>query len=172
MRPLLHDELVSLRPWELADAPLVCLASRDAYVAGMAGIRRQCGLRSATRWVVARQQVGEFQCSLALVDRLTCQAAGEVGVVADSRYYVGYLYYWILASERGRGLATAGARLLCDWAQSQGPLTLITAFASDRNLASRKVLQHLGFHRGRACGDYAGYPGVRDTFGYFRFPPR
>lgn len=45
---------------------------------------------------------------------------------------------------------------------------MVTAFVSERNLASRRVLEKLGFVRAGQSTLWAGYPGPRDTCSYFR----
>lgn len=151
---------MELRPWESYDLALVLEAAQDDYVAKMAGIRRRCGERAARRWMAERD-------SLVVVERATGQGVGEIGLLVDAEGYSGELYYWLLTGARGRGLATAAARLLCRRALEE--LRVISAYASDRNPASRRVLEKAGFHRGRRCNRYAGFAGPRDTYTYFLF---
>ena len=138
---------------------LVQEASRDPYVRRMLGLRSGCGKRAAENWIL-RSDGNSW-----VID-LDGQAVGEVGLTPDPYGYSAQLYYWVVTSRRGQGLAERAARLACEQA---GGLYL-TAYVSARNLASVRVLERLGFRRGRRVADYAGYPGARDTDSYFRLP--
>ena len=47
---------------------------------------------------------------------------------------------------------------------------VLTAYVSERNVASVRILEKLGFQRGGLIRQYAGYPGASDTYTYFRLP--
>ena len=54
---------------------------------------------------------------------------------------------WRLAgSSRGRGLATEAGRAAVDWGFSEGGLRRIVSIYEPENVASGKVMEHLGFH--------------------------
>lgn len=91
---------------------------------------------------------------------------GEVGLELDAFGYSALLHYWVVPRARGQGLAERAARMVCDRAVG----LILTAYVSERNLASLRVLEKLGFQRGGRIRQFAGYPGPRDTYTYFRLP--
>lgn len=133
---------VSLRRWKLEDALLVQEASLDAYVAGMIRVTPGCGRTAAQNWIRRAME----SHSRVIVEG--GEALGEVGITPDAFGYSGVLHYWVLARARGRGLAQRAAALAC---QGAGKL-LLTAIVSERNAASVKVLEKLGFQRGAHQG--------------------
>jgi RimJ/RimL family protein N-acetyltransferase len=151
---------VKLRPWTLADFALVQEASLDSYIQRMIGLRPACGRRAAENWIGRTD-------STSLVIQVGEEAVGEVGLQPDAFDYSAQLHYWVLGRMRGQGLAERAARLVC----AQAGRLLLTAYVSERNRASLRILEKLGFQRGARVGHYAGYPGVRDTYSYFRLPP-
>lgn len=151
--------MLRLRKWRLSDVELVREASLDPYVASMLGLRRGCGARAARNWIGRAS---------GLVIELDGQGLGEVGLQPDAVGYSAGLWYWVLARARGQGIATRAAQLVCQRAGSM----VLTAYVSERNLASLRVLQSLGFERGARTSQYAGYPGARDTYSYFRLPSK
>ncbi len=148
-----------LRAWSSEDVALVREASRDSYVRRMLGLRSGCGERAAGNWIRRTDACSQ-------VIEVDGQGVGEVDLTPDAYGYSAQLSYWVLARFRGRGLAERAARLACGQADGM----YLTAYVSARNLASIRVLERLGFQRGRRVADYAGYPGVRDTDSYFRLP--
>lgn len=154
MSPLL------LRPWRLSDADLILEACADPYVRRMLGLRAGCGRRAAENWIGRA-------AATSLVLELDGEPVGEVGLEPDAFEYSALLYYWVLPRMRGRGLAERGAALICRRVSAG---LVLTAYVSERNLASLRVLAKLGFQRGGLIRHYAGYPGPRDTYTYFRLP--
>jgi [ribosomal protein S5]-alanine N-acetyltransferase len=55
--------------------------------------------------------------------------------------------YWVLARARGRGLATAGVRLLTRWAIAGAGMRRIEALVEPGNRASLRVLERCSFRR-------------------------
>lgn len=168
--PLQVDDLV-LSQWDRAyDVPLVQQASRDPFIAQMCSIPIDCDVEAARGWIYGRTTERNY-CSLVIFDAQLERRVGEVALHGQADEVTANLYYWLLPSARGRGLARRACRLLCDWALTQTPLAAVSAFASQRNIASVRVLQQLGFQRAGQIPDFAGYPDRRDTFGYCLFRP-
>lgn len=151
--------MLVLRDWRLSDAAMILEASLDPYVRRMLGLRAGCGRRAAENWVRRAE-------ATSLVMELDGEAVGEVGLEPDAFGYSALLSYWVLPRLRGRGLAERGAALLCEKAVG----LVLTAYVSERNVASVRILEKLGFQRGGLIRQYAGYPGASDTYTYFRLP--
>ena len=148
-----------LRRWRLSDAGLILEACADPYVRRMLGLRPGCGRRAAENWI-RRAAV------TSLVMELDGEAVGEVGLEPDAFEYSALLFYWVLPRLRGQGVAERAAALICGKAAG----LVLTAYVSERNRASVRTLEKLGFQRGGLIRQYAGYPGPRDTYTYFRLP--
>lgn len=149
----------ALRPWCLEDVPLLQEACSDPALRRMIGLRQGCGRRAAENWI------GRVDSS-SLVMVLNGEPVGEVGLEPDAFGHSALLHYWVLPRLQGNGLAERAARMVCD--QAVG--LIVTAYVSERNLASVRVLEKLGFQRGGRIRQFAGYPGPRDTYTYFRLP--
>ncbi|MBX3172593.1 MAG: GNAT family N-acetyltransferase [Candidatus Eremiobacteraeota bacterium] len=150
---------LKLRPWSPDDAGLIQEACAEPYLRRMLGLRSGAGRRAAENWIRRADETS-------LVIEQDGEALGEVGLQPDAFAYSALLHYWVLPRVRGQGLAERAARLLCD--QAAG--LILTAYVSERNRASLRVLEKLGFQRGGSIRQYAGFPGPRDTYTYFRLP--
>jgi len=152
---------VHLRQWFPQDAKLLQEASYDAYISNMIKIPRYSNAQQARDWIQRRHRSEKTRV---IVESATQDAVGEVGLFSDPTGCWGQLFYWILSRARGRGLVVEAVELLLQ----QSPKLVVTAFVSDRNLASRRVLDKLGFVRAARSDRWAGYPGPRDTYSCFR----
>jgi ribosomal-protein-serine acetyltransferase len=72
--------------------------------------------------------------------------AGSIGLYKiDFQNRIARIGYWIDAGYEGRGLVTAGARLLIDYAFGELRLNRIEIRCAPENAASRAIPQRLGF---------------------------
>jgi RimJ/RimL family protein N-acetyltransferase len=149
----LRDELLVLRPMQVADA--------DAIVGGLndPDARRFMPLipapytrAAADAWIQRCEAVWETEEAFpfAILDAETDELLGSIELHGGST--VGY---WVRADARGRGIATRALRLVCDWA-TQRPLQLTT---HPENLASQRVAEKAGFRR---IGITSDHPPFRD----------
>jgi RimJ/RimL family protein N-acetyltransferase len=117
---------------------------------------------AARAWIdrQARRRAGGTTLALALTRPAEAAVAlGNVNLVrfsADGRQ--GALGYWLVPAARGRGLATAAARLLCAWGFAELGLERIELAIVRGNDASIRVAERLGARRedGRRGGDAPG----------------
>ena len=145
--------------------PLVQAASRDGFIADMCGLRRDCHESLARKWMDRRLCPDEQAWSLVIVAH-EHGAVGEIGFHADQDCVSGQIYYWVLSTERRHGWASRAVRLVCGWALGGGPVRVMTAIVSDRNVASGRVLVNAGFKRAWKVPKYAGFRDCSDTIGY------
>ena len=98
---------------------------------------------------------------------VTLDVAGEllggVGLtVIDKANRVGWLGYWVRTSRTQQGVASAAARLVCQFAFAEAALTRVEIAIIPENVASRRVAEKLGAKlegmarnrivmRGKAC---------------------
>lgn len=110
-----------LRAWEADDADRVLDAFTDPELAlqesRVPGTRGQ-----ALEWIAHRAElvVGRDVHGFAVVEEEGGSPLGHVQVaVTNQRHGWGWVSYWTHHAARGRGIATAGARLISDLAFSQ-----------------------------------------------------
>jgi RimJ/RimL family protein N-acetyltransferase len=102
---------------------------------------------------MVRRTRGEFRkgtdLSLSVIQRSDAQCIGRVGLRGIDWHWrtVESLSYWIDPRFWNRGYATEASWFLCQVAFSRLGLRRITSSALDGNVASQRVLQHLGFVR-------------------------
>ena len=73
-------------------------------------------------------------------------AVGNVGIGAiDRRHGTGWVYYWVAAPARGRGLAAAALGALAQWALTDGDLFRLELGHRVNNPASCAVATRAGF---------------------------
>jgi len=72
---------------------------------------------------------------------------GMVVVTVDQRNRVGWFWYWMDASHRGRGWTASAAASIADWALSEGGLDRLELGHRVNNPASAAVAQAAGFVR-------------------------
>lgn len=147
-----------LRDWRPEDVRLLQDASFDEYLCDMLRIRRRLSVAEAREWIRRRGRSSRVQVIEAP------EAVGEVGVDTDRSGRWGQIFYWILPRARGQGLVPRALELLL----ARSSWLVLTAYVSERNHASKRVLEKLGFQRATSSTLWAGYPGPRDTITYFR----
>ena len=146
--PALTDGRTSLRRWREADLDCIRRAGTDPGITdgttvpatftqaeGLAFIHRQWG----------RAEHGEG-VSLAIVDE-DDRAVGLVWVAVRPQRRVGGLGYWVIPPERGKGVASAGVRLVVPWALAALDLQRLEAWVEPGNTASERVLRGAGFEQ-------------------------
>jgi RimJ/RimL family protein N-acetyltransferase len=156
--PPLSDGVVTLRPWEPEDAPVLAAAWEDTDVRRWTAVPESGDEARALRWIesTASLRDGGRSLDLLITDADDHRPLGEVGLTGFGKQggrdaEVGW---WVLAEERGRGTAARAVDLLTGWAL--GPpmhLDEIVAWVDRENPASEKVAQRAGFERGGDTGE-------------------
>jgi len=144
--PTLHTPRLTLRPFEVQDAPIV---QRLAGVAEVAlttqNIPHPYGDGVAEEWIAAHDpawEAGKF-LTLAMVcadDRLV----GAVALHLDLAHRRGELGYWVGVPFWNQGFATEAARALVDFSFHELGLNRIQARHMTRNPGSGRVMQKVG----------------------------
>lgn len=145
--PLVGSSLV-LRPFTLADVAAAHLVYSDPDVmrfVGHGAVSSITGTESMVRQYMAHQRTHGFGF-WAVTDRATGVLIGDAGLARtiDGEVEMGYTLakaWW------GRGLGTQAASLCVDAARGPLGLERIRALVEEPNLASRHVLEKLGFKR-------------------------
>lgn len=171
----LTDGRVALRPTADKDDPRIVEACNDPETAGWLGNLPQPYDESDARWWRDRQleQEAEGQrLCWAVVDPGTDELLGAVDLFAIREGWDAEIGYWAHPAARGRGITTAGCRLVLDHAfapTDRGGLGLVRVqgVVAEGNDASAAVLERLGMQR---AGVYRAYVptrgGLRDGLLY------
>lgn len=159
--PPLDDGVVRLRPWTAADVDDVHRACDDADIARWTTVPHPYARHDAEAFVALTLDAwaaGQAAC-FAVVDADDGRLLGSIDLRLPPGAVAGVVGYWVVATERGRGVATRALRLLSQWAH--GPLgleaTLLEVF--EGNDASMRVAEQAGYHRaGSVTSSLGGDP--------------
>jgi RimJ/RimL family protein N-acetyltransferase len=150
--PFLADGEVSLRPWQLRDAPtLVTRVADRAIVEFLDRIPQPYRVDDAVAYIthsIDGWRTRE-QTNFAIFVRGLEGPVGSVGVRWDEiEEGVAEIGYWVAAEARGRGAATTATRLVAGWAfESEPRLMRLQLRADAENAASNRVAEKAGFTR-------------------------
>ena len=168
---------IVLRPWatDTGDAAALASAWDDPAIAATCGVPEVTSVDAAAAWIAgdeARRAAGR-SLDLVIASQEAGTVLGEVGLRnVDRDRRRAEVSWWIAPEHRGRGLATAGVRLLVDWALSPSgaglvqvwaridPANLASAARRDRRRAGaprhRRGRRGLGPDRGRTRRELTG----------------
>lgn len=167
--PDLSDDRVLLRPWDSTDLRCVEEAGWDPRIPmgttvpatftieeGRAFIERQRG----------RQKNGQG-LALAITDRSSNEALGQIVLLFREQPQVGGIGYWMIERGREQGLATSAVLLLSRWALERGGFARVEALVAPDNLPSLRLLEKVGFTREGLLRSYFAFADSRqDAFIY------
>ena len=161
MNLVLHSERLTLSPYEASDIDLSIEMFTDPevlrYAGGvkpedeirgqMANVTRRGGNGCIGIWCVSDRRTGEKLGSTALLpmpveENVTDYRLVVPGKMPDGDIEIGY---FLRRSAWGKGYATEACERLIEMAFKESPLTEIVANFEEGNVASRKVLEKLGF---------------------------
>jgi RimJ/RimL family protein N-acetyltransferase len=144
--PPLSDGDLHLRPWALADAPVLAAAWEDPEIARWTGVPHRCQVDDAARWIRADADRRARGLSLDLVAVVDDAIVGEVGLSAiDRPRRTGEIGWWVAPHRRGRGLATRAVALVAEWAVTELSIDEVVARCHVDNPASSGVARAAGF---------------------------
>jgi RimJ/RimL family protein N-acetyltransferase len=146
--PTLTDGSVSLRPWADGDADSVFTACQDPSIQRWIPIPVPYRAEHAVGFVgeFSRQQwTGRRGAPFAVVAPETDRLLGACALVAvDPANLVGEVGFWVAPWARGQKVAQRAARLLCDWALTEGGLARLELYVDPENSASCAVAERVG----------------------------
>ena len=155
--PRLEDEVVALRPWTQADLPAVGAAVADPEIARRNRLPQPFDPAGWFAEITRQQRAGEG-LRLLIVDPVTDRLLGATSLAGLGREHRSAdLGYWVLAFERGRGVAPRAIGLLTAWAFDTLELEQIVAATDPDNAPSRRLLEKLGFELVTEDADQAHY---------------
>jgi RimJ/RimL family protein N-acetyltransferase len=145
--PVLSDARVRLRGWRPEDVAALEPACGDPQICRITTVPDRFTIEDAGAWI-ARQQAHARRGSGAVLAIVPVSGERPVGMVGlfgfDEPGSTAQFGYWLVAQWRGRGLASAAARLLAEWGFRQRQLTAIHIDREPANRASERVAEKLG----------------------------
>lgn len=152
------------------DAFAAFLADPDAvrYMAFTQDQKTREGADQMLRWVIGAYDSDEPVFSLTIAGADGRGYLGSCGLHPDPAGGV-EIYYTVIPSEQGKGIATEAAAALVDFATAEPGIRRITAFVVPENVPSVRVAEKLGFRddgpvsrgEGEAGVDHAALKGRR-----------
>jgi RimJ/RimL family protein N-acetyltransferase len=140
----LADDVVSLRPWALADVPTLTAIWQDEELQRRFAVPPPVTDASTTGYV--RGVTGAWHDGVQL--SLAIEAGGAVVGGCDIDELPSdapQLGYWLAADARGRGYATRASALLAEWARDELGVRRLEMEIEPDNHASIRVADRLGF---------------------------
>ncbi len=140
------DDVVSLRPWAVEDAPILARAWADPAIQRWCSVPEDATEEGAARWIAGADGCRRDGLALDLAVEADGEVVGEVGLGpiqwAHRRASIGF---WVDAEHRRSGHARRAIELLATWALAELPLDTLAAEASSENPASGWTLKAAGF---------------------------
>jgi RimJ/RimL family protein N-acetyltransferase len=175
--PVLRTERLTLRPFEVRDAPDVERLAGDREVADTTlTIPHPYPKGGAAMWIATHRPAWTARtlATYAVVDRDTDALRGAAGIMLSMPHSRGELGYWIGVPYWNRGYCTEAVRALMAFGFESLGLHRLEARHFTRNPASGRVMQKLGmtlegiqrgaFQRWERFEDVAMYGILRDEW--------
>lgn len=144
--PTLETERLILRPFEMADVPVVQLLASAREVADTTlNIPHPYPDDGAATWISGHQdRVEKGQYTFAVVRKQDSVLVGSMGIGTNPVHDKGELGYWVGLPYWNQGYATEAARRIVRWGFEELMLNRIYARYLVRNPASARVMQKAG----------------------------
>jgi ribosomal-protein-alanine N-acetyltransferase len=146
-RPTIHSERLTLRPFDLSDAPAVAAICADKDIAANTlFVPHPYALADAESWLRNHQETFDSGRDLQFAITLTPtrELIGAIGLVFEPAHDRAELGYWIARDHWKNGYASEAARAIIRHGFEATPLNRIAAYHFTRNPASGRVLQNAG----------------------------
>jgi RimJ/RimL family protein N-acetyltransferase len=160
-KPRLQDRGIALRLFLASDAGAVASACRDPDILRFTFMKDGLTEDEAVEWIEAcneRWPTGHPR--FAVVDAQDDHLLGQVGLHFNPQHVSAEVYYWVVASERGRGVAFRALSLLIDWGFSKGVARVFLVIHPE-NKTSNGLAARLGFTREGVLRSYEPIKGDR-----------
>jgi RimJ/RimL family protein N-acetyltransferase len=150
----LETRRLLLRPWGEAEIPEVFKICQDPEVQRWTTVPSPYRMKDA-EWFVRNHTPNGFQtgdeATFGIFVKDTGQVAGAIGLGGITRsaavcgVRTAEIGYWANPDTRGRGYVTEGVREVVRWGFEELNLGRVTWQAFDGNVASRRVIEKVGF---------------------------
>ncbi len=162
-----------LRRWAKSDLGCVEEASRDPDIPEGTTVPASFTVAEGLVWIERqwRRTDNDEGLSLAIADPGSGEALGTVVLMCRRHPGTVEIGYWLIERARGRRLASAAVGLLARWALTDAALERVEALVEPENVASRRVLERVGFRREGHLRSYLVFSDRRaDTLIYSLLP--
>jgi RimJ/RimL family protein N-acetyltransferase len=141
------DDLL-LRPWEEADAEVLCMACQDPDIRRWVSIPEPFSLADAQAQIADWQQLWTdgSGAPFAVVDATSGHLLGAVVRIGPDGHQA-TLGCWVVPEARGRGIGTRVLRGVADWTFETTDVVRIDAYIMLGNEASERMTRRAGFRR-------------------------
>lgn len=149
--PDLHDESITLRPPLPGDVDAITAAVQDPDIPAFTMVPTPYTADDAVAYVerAATSWRDGTAASFVIVDRGTGELLGSISVQhPDEDAGHAEVGYWVLASARGRGVASRALGLIAGWALDTVGLRRLEALVFVENERSHRVADRAGFQPG------------------------
>lgn len=151
-KPRLQGGGVAIRPFRPSDAAAVASACRDPDILRFTFMKDGLTEGEAGEWINnANERWPMGHPRFAVVDAHDDRLLGQVGLNFNPRHVSAEAYYWVVASERGRGIASRALSLLIDWGFSKG-IERVFLVIHPENKSSNRWRQGWGSREKGYCG--------------------
>ena len=163
--PTLETVRLCLRPFAASDAPTVAELAGDARVAAPTlNIPHPYPPELANDWIAGLAEAaatGQIY-TFAIAERAGASTAivGAITIRPDVRHNRGEIGYWLGVPYWGRGYTTEAARRVTAFGFAELGLHRIQGLCLPHNLASARVLEHVGMRREGQLRGYIRKDGV------------
>jgi RimJ/RimL family protein N-acetyltransferase len=138
-----------LRRWAESDIGCVEEASHDPRIPEGTTVPASFTVAEGRAWIErqwGRADNGEG-LSLAIADAGSGEALGAVVLLFRRQPGTVEIGYWLIERARGRRLSSRAVALLARWALTDAGIARVEALVDPENIASRRVLESVGFRR-------------------------
>jgi RimJ/RimL family protein N-acetyltransferase len=139
---LLTDGVVTLRPWQKADAAelVECINGDPEITRWLDQVPQPYRAKDALAYI---RGIGET--AFAVTDAETGRVLGSIGVRFADAADVGEIGYWLRADARGRGTMVRALQVVSKWAFGRGNVERLQLRADVDNGPSRRAAENAGF---------------------------
>lgn len=158
--PRLEAENLSLRPFRAEDAASVATACTDPEIVRFTFMREGLTEDEALVWIdnaITWWPRGHPRFAIVGPND---ELLGQVGMAVNEHHRSAEIYYWVVGSQRRRGIASRAVGLLADWAFSKG-IERLFLLIDPHNDPSNRMAEVLGFTREGVLRSYEPFKGSR-----------
>lgn len=160
-----------LRPFRFADAEVVVAAGRDPHIPLITTVERDCSHDEASAYIQRQRDrpTSGAGYSFAIAEESTDRAVGQIGVwfrdYEEHRRIT--LGFWVVQSERGKGIASLSLAAATRWALDDLDAIRCQAFVEPWNAGSWRAAERVGYEREGLLRRWQRIDGIwRDLFAY------
>ena len=150
MHTQFSDDMITIRPYAMADAPLLFEAARECLpdaVEWMPWCHADYSIAESESWVSAsiEKWAAGREYNFVITDASTGRYLGGAGLNRlDAEYNMANLGYWVRKSERGKGIAAAATRLVAHFGIAELGLQRLEVVVAVPNTASCRAAEKSG----------------------------